>query len=743
MAYPKVLAFSLFALCLALRPESGLWRPGRLDDHLPALAASLSEFHQLVADKSDATGSEWADAIDAASQSMQDETVLQGMLSGDDTGLTDSIKKALQDVMQVINETMIPKFDEVHDREQELLDDANAEVEKCNTVITTRLADANDIAGLKSEAEQFRDKQETLASQLEDLRSRNSSSHTKLIALMTAIQTPSHCNKFPSQPIPDLWTKYFEEEEANHATAMIQRSELADKISEHQNASNLLDETTEKHTKNTGALEAAFCDWKGQLVTACDSHDKCYETSLPLLIGMQERFADARDKRIEAYKLGLQLIDKINTLMDTGAEPAQDDSQDRFVLTGLSKPPEKAACALSDLDSWRDAGIACANSGPAPLVTLATEGFEHMNKQCASSAGRLEKVEYRGWCAAFDTRVGVSREGPGPRGISFKCGGRGIEMKVGLQWAGPDARSSDPSTWDNSTKSNFKVILDDVITKNDCAGGYCGQNMPYYGFDTGVHCMRSMAFVLHGHSTRDRLLGVHEDSVFSLVVDGSYFKVYVDGQLRASKYGIDGSRVDKSMQGPFWVVAAVAQMQDAVYDMHYISAPGVEWQAPAPEEPQVEKPQVASGPFQVFDFRVQGSQHPSRQICLKWFRFRDGEQTWYPTRVEWSGFRQVSNPRPEVWANGRREHVCVIMVSGENFIRLHMPEPISPTAFAFGALPSCNENPLQWTVLGVRDGKDEVIGEYKRECDSLMSTRSSDGEYSFDISIEWPPAGPR
>jgi len=74
------------------------------------------------------------------------------------------------------------------------------------------------------------------------------------------------------------------------------------------------------------------------------------------------------------------------------------------------------------------------------------------------------------------------------------------------------------------------------------------------------------------------LLGSYnEDTVMSLVVDGDNFKWYVNGTLKATKTDIEGQRAGKSMAGPFWAIGTHHDPRDALFDMQYISAPGVEW----------------------------------------------------------------------------------------------------------------------------------------------------------------------
>jgi len=224
---------------------------------------------------------------------------------------------------------------------------------------------------------------------------------------------------------------------------------------------------------------------------------------------------------------------------------------------------------------------------PAPTgVLAATEGFEYMDRKCSTSPGRLDKIKngphnHGAWdCMGFDTRTGVSNQGPFPRGISFKCVKGPHATNVGLQWAGPDARASKPDTWDASSTGNFKQMLDafnaNTCQTNKCAGTYAYNN----GFDAGFSCRAGALYRSYNNrETAQHIGNYNENTVMSLVVDGNNFKWYVDGKLKATSSGIQGKRGGRSMAGPFWAVGGNHDPRDGVFDLQYISAPGAEWSA--------------------------------------------------------------------------------------------------------------------------------------------------------------------
>lgn len=223
-----------------------------------------------------------------------------------------------------------------------------------------------------------------------------------------------------------------------------------------------------------------------------------------------------------------------------------------------------------------------------------SDGFEHMTHACKSTTGSLTKVVgIKNWmCLAFDTRVAIGNGG-GPKGISFRFpGGTPTEAMVGLQWAGPNADRDDPSTWDTSSTSNFKVLLDATLDKckdMDCSDGPCDNNIcgkrayangcdacfMYQGFQNGrlYYHWNNANYMGYGHPTLQQRC---DGKLMSIIVEGTKFKWYVDNELVAEQGG--------AKHGPYWVVALLdANMPEGEYPIQQIqpiSGLGQAWEPP-------------------------------------------------------------------------------------------------------------------------------------------------------------------
>jgi len=340
---------ALFLLCNSLRPEL---RPSlELKKELDAMSHSLVGFQESATD----AGLDQVDGLVEASRN-----ALEMLRVEQPKPFPPEAKEALERVIQVIKDDMLPTLDDLHAEDQELVDTIHEEVTECNSGMTERLE--GDIGQNQKDAEKLRGEEADLAQQVKDLQNRNKSKHEQLAALMSNQQKPLLCTSFPHLPVEELWEEYYKKVEAYSAAAAVEAETLQDRRDERDSIVSSLVSTTEKHLSKSAALSVSFCDWKRNLLAACSTHDTCYTDKSARMQGQLEFFSGARDKRIAAYRSALKLIDDIYKMMYENPEPMTDDAETRFPPNS-KEVPEKAECDRGVLDEWDASLYGC---GGAP-----------------------------------------------------------------------------------------------------------------------------------------------------------------------------------------------------------------------------------------------------------------------------------------------------------------------------------------------------------------------------------------
>jgi len=223
--------------------------------------------------------------------------------------------------------------------------------------------------------------------------------------------------------------------------------------------------------------------------------------------------------------------------------------------------------------------------------TLVTSGFEYYNPlRCTTDAGSFTSIgdmigDFHSWtCIGFDTRVGIMPSGSGPRGISFQCTGTG-RISIGLQQAargGASPLPSQPDTWDTSTNANFKQLYDEaVINPETCTESSCAGTAFAFAIDAGISCRDGRVYSHYHHVQHEEKIGEYSASTtMSLMVDGTDFKFYHDGQLvmtRTDELDRWGQH-QETIGGPLWVVTVSQNPGARLENVQYITAPGTVWE---------------------------------------------------------------------------------------------------------------------------------------------------------------------
>jgi len=361
----------LLVLCSSMRPEL---RPSlELNKQLSAVSWSLWNFQESATNAG-------LDHVDGVVDASQDALNMVKVEQGKE--FPSEAKAALERVIQVIKDTMLPTLDDLHTEDQELVNTIHEEVTECNTGMTNRLE--GDIGENQKDAERLRGEEADLALQVQALQNRNNTKHEQLKALMSNKQIPLLCDAFPHLPVEELWEDYYQKVAEYSATAVVEAKNLEDQRSERDSIVSSLVSTTEKHVSTSAALSVSFCDWKRNLLAACSTHDTCYADKSAHMQGQLEFFSGARDKRIAAYRSALKLIDDLNKMMLENPEPMNDDAETRFPPND-KEVPEKAECDLGVLDEWDASTYGCGDQvseGECEGVTNDSD-----SKKCSSVTG--------------------------------------------------------------------------------------------------------------------------------------------------------------------------------------------------------------------------------------------------------------------------------------------------------------------------------------------------------------------
>jgi len=334
-----------------------------------ALAQQLGDNIAALSDLAQSTGSDAKANLIALKEAgkISNRMIHQfGNISGT---LDASQQQLLEQVIQIINDTIIPAVSAQTVNTQTNLDEKADAVTACNTAITGRLGISGDITFLHTAAVNCQDEYDEAVSQITTTTAAHTAALTALNNYMGSISAAPAC-----APLPAVRNKV-------NLDAFFSGSAYVSWYLAAQSAYNPLSDAVDSAAEDITAREAErdtsdvcrtteYCDWRLELTRGCSTLDTCYANAIADFNSAREGAADSLSNANNVYQAGRTIIAHIEFLLGRVPFDANPTFQSPFALV-YPTPPNKAPCDQTGLTdaSWSPP-IVCPTPTPAPTPPL-------------------------------------------------------------------------------------------------------------------------------------------------------------------------------------------------------------------------------------------------------------------------------------------------------------------------------------------------------------------------------------
>jgi len=331
--------------------------------------------------------------------------------------MSDDDAALLREVIELVEDAIYGSMDSAHTADVKALNDAKADVDKCNADIVDRQAADGDLGQLQQHVADKQTELDRLQGVVDEKTLANATEWNTFNQHMQMISAPPACPGLPARTMPAL-DVYFEKSEYSIWFAAQQSAYEAarDKFAA---ANSALEDAIAAYNIQLAVRDTQYCDWKDELEAACAAFDVCFQTKSDAFNALVPTVTADMNQRIENLKAGDTLVQQIRFLLGeskTRDTPESDVSRYTiaFPLLGV-----KAGCDLSVLDS----------SKWVPVVECASTS----SPSCPSFK-RLDVIEFDG-----QTRIALPEtarsQGNSARSMAvWLKNGRGGDANNRLGW---------------------------------------------------------------------------------------------------------------------------------------------------------------------------------------------------------------------------------------------------------------------------------------------------------------------
>lgn len=269
-------------------------------------------------------------------------------------------KELLEQVIDMIRNTMYLSMDSSHDGDELALKNAIADIGLCSQALVDRRSPTGDIGTLRQSAIILQTELTRLQGIVGERRQNNVTVWGQFETHMMFMKDAPDCPVFPHQKDMGRFDVYFGD--SNYSTWWTAvRRPYFDQRDAWKAADASLTRAIEAYLTHQVTLHVKYCDWKTELLAACARFEECiairsnYYSNI-----LVPRVQGDMNSRVEVHKAGETLVAQVNFLLgksDSSKTPEVDSS--RFQLTFPPLPPREL-CDMSPLTSvdW-DPPIVC------------------------------------------------------------------------------------------------------------------------------------------------------------------------------------------------------------------------------------------------------------------------------------------------------------------------------------------------------------------------------------------------
>jgi len=279
-----------------------------------------------------------------------------------------SQQQLLEQVIQIINATIIPAVSaQIVDTQTNLNERANV-VTACNTAINGRLGPSGDITVIRTLAETCQETYDDAVSQLADATAAQTAALTALNNYMGSISAAPECADFPAVRNKINLDAFFSSSSyvSWYIAAQSAYNPLSDAVD--SAAENIVAREGDRDTADV-CRTTEYCDWSLELTRGCNTLDTCYATATADYNSAAEGAAGILSNVNNVYQAGRTIIAHIEFLLGRVPFDANPTFPSPYSLVYRTLP-DKAPCDQTPLTdaSWNPP-IVCTN--PTPPLTPA------------------------------------------------------------------------------------------------------------------------------------------------------------------------------------------------------------------------------------------------------------------------------------------------------------------------------------------------------------------------------------
>lgn len=279
--------------------------------------------------------------------------------------ISDEDKKALQDIIGIIQGSIYGTMDSSHQEEEQELGASLAVVSGCNSGIAARLADDGDIGVLSGRADHSHIEHTHIADDVEDKTQVRDTKRSELEAHKEQTPPAPECSNLPTSKTDAAWDAYFEFS-AHAAWFQTQQAAYLSKREAVAQAELVLSNATDEYDLAQVRLDTEYCDWKSTLTAGCDSFNTCYGDASESFDNLKTRLQSNMDERIQAYKSGETIIAHIKVLLGSAATVETVNVDESRFRLAFPETPERGACDVAVLAEPRWGSLTCPEGSDQP-----------------------------------------------------------------------------------------------------------------------------------------------------------------------------------------------------------------------------------------------------------------------------------------------------------------------------------------------------------------------------------------
>jgi len=354
--------------------------------------------------------------------------------------LSDADTTLIQQVIDVIRDSMYESMNTSHDLEKGELNTALARVNQCNSDMTDSLAATGTVGILLAIADGHQSTYDDLEVEKNTLTTLEETTRSALTSHTINLPDAPSCERSP-QKEPDHLKLYFE---SNDFVDWYQQQSQAfdQKYGVHKLAKDQLTTKKAELFEKQAELRGEYCAFSLVLQATCLTHGSCYETELLDFSQAKTRISNSATGRASAFESGEKAIAHLEFLIGTSETPDAGQVDSSRYAVDIPADPALLACAVSQPD-WADAVASTCDThvSPGDWVLLA-EGLTYTGTEVSAAASPLHFGEFTVFKAVY-------RSGPG-----IACG-QGFSSEYKWQVCNPSLGNA----WSFELKKNDDYVV--------------------------------------------------------------------------------------------------------------------------------------------------------------------------------------------------------------------------------------------------------------------------------------------